>query len=497
MKGPMTTQTLQDIIGKEPLHWRGDRDGLEEFNGAFTGLQGDDVQLTPIEMQEFEDFLATIHFPPNPFRNLDNSLSTNVPLDGCYTTGDFGPAGQPLGPGDAVNGLALFRPPNLFDGGALSCVTCHTLPTGIGTDYTLNGFTFVPIAPGPDGERHHALVNIDGTTAVSMKIPQMRNMHEKRGFDLTQNQNTSGFGFGHDGSVDTMARFIAEPVFSFVNDQQIADSVAFMVSLAGSDLPQGSPFNLQEPPGTASKDAHAAVGVQTTLVDASAPAPGQLAFLSDLLALADAGAVGVVVKGRQGGLARGYRYDGSGQFQSDRSVETPSAATLLAGASPGSELTYTVVPAGSETRIGIDRDELDAGSDPADPTSIPGATTDVHVADIGMTLFTREAGFTAPGPSGRVQVLGQRHYAEAVVRVEDDMGQPMQGVHVSASWSGSGTITQQRITDGAGEARFASPRSGQQDVCFTLDIDDVIGNGLVHDPGADVESSDSVGTGCP
>ena len=26
MKGPMTTQTFQDIIGKEPLHWRGDRD---------------------------------------------------------------------------------------------------------------------------------------------------------------------------------------------------------------------------------------------------------------------------------------------------------------------------------------------------------------------------------------------------------------------------------------------------------------------------------------
>jgi YVTN family beta-propeller protein len=72
MKGPMTTQTLQDIIGKEPLHWRGDRDGLEEFNGAFLGLQGDDANLTPAEMQEFEDFLATIAFPPNPFRNFDN-----------------------------------------------------------------------------------------------------------------------------------------------------------------------------------------------------------------------------------------------------------------------------------------------------------------------------------------------------------------------------------------------------------------------------------------
>ena len=41
-KGPMTTQTLQDIIGKEPHHWRGDRDGIEAFNGAFESLLGDD-----------------------------------------------------------------------------------------------------------------------------------------------------------------------------------------------------------------------------------------------------------------------------------------------------------------------------------------------------------------------------------------------------------------------------------------------------------------------
>src|SRR5262249_32803871 len=53
MKGPMVTQTLQDIVGKEPLHWRGDRAGLEEFNGAFQSLLGDDVQLSATEMQEF------------------------------------------------------------------------------------------------------------------------------------------------------------------------------------------------------------------------------------------------------------------------------------------------------------------------------------------------------------------------------------------------------------------------------------------------------------
>ena len=34
MKGPMVTQTLQDIIleGDNPLHWRGDRNGIEDFN---------------------------------------------------------------------------------------------------------------------------------------------------------------------------------------------------------------------------------------------------------------------------------------------------------------------------------------------------------------------------------------------------------------------------------------------------------------------------------
>src|SRR5262249_40740168 len=78
MKGPMTTQTLQDIIGKEPFHWRGDRAGLEEFNPAFVGLQGDDAQITAAEMQEFEDFLATIHVPPNPYRNFDNTLTTSL-----------------------------------------------------------------------------------------------------------------------------------------------------------------------------------------------------------------------------------------------------------------------------------------------------------------------------------------------------------------------------------------------------------------------------------
>ena len=509
MKGPMTTQTFQDIIGMEPHHWRGDRTGLEEFAEAFVGLQGDDVLPTPLDIQEFEDFLSTVHFPPNPFRNFDNSLPTAVDLSDFHTTGDFGPAGQSLGVGNAVTGLALYRPPNLLDSGALACVTCHTLPTGLGPDMTLNGgFVFQPIPPGPDGERHHALVNMDGFTNVTLKIPHLRNMHEKGGFDMTQQLNTRGFGFVHDGAVDTVARFIGEPVFSLQNDQEVADMLAFMLAFPGSDLPEGSATNLLEPPGTPSKDTHAGVGRQTTLVDAGAPAPGQLTLLGDMLALADAGAVDVVVHGVQGGLDRGYVYLGGGQFQSDRAADTVAAATLQAGAAPGSELTYTVVPEGSGTRLGVDRDldgafdrdELDAGSDPADPLSLPGAVTDVHVAAFDLAVVSRLVGpGPAPGAGGlRVQTAGQKHRAEATLRVEDDQGQPVAGVLVSVNWSGTTAAPGlSAVTDGLGEVTFVSPPSGLASHCWTLTLEGLSGDGLAHDTGSDVASEGSVGNACP
>jgi YVTN family beta-propeller protein len=407
MKGPMTTQTLQDIVGKEPLHWRGDRAGLEEFNGAFLGLQGDDTNLTPAEMQQFEDFLATITIPPNPNRNFDNTLPSNLPLPGQYTTGRFGPAGQPLPNGNAVQGLSDYRT-LLLDGGAIRCVTCHTLPIGIGTDYTFTGGTLQPIAPGPNGERHHMLVSVDGTSNVTTKVPQLRTLYEKVGFETTQVLSRAGFGFLHDGGVDSIARFVDEPVFNLTSDQQTANLVAFMMSFAGSDLPQGSPSTLTEPPGTASKDTHAAVGQQTTLVDASSPAAGQLALIASMITQANTNKVGLVVKGDQGGLPRGWAYV-SGSFRSDRASEPLlSSAALQALAAPGSELSYTVVPKGSETRIGIDRDldgafdrdEIDVGTDPADPASHAGAPGTAFCAGNGADPLV-----TTPCPCGNFGAL--------------------------------------------------------------------------------------------
>jgi DNA-binding beta-propeller fold protein YncE len=361
MKGPMTTQTLQDIIGHEPHHWRGDRFGLEEFNGAFPGLLGADAGLTAVEMQEFEDFLATIHFPPNPFRNFDNTLPAVLPLPGQTTPGRFSPRGQPLPPGRPQIGLALYRDPvRRLDGGAFACVTCHTLPTGTGPDavWSLQQQRYNPIAPGPLGERHHQLVSVDGSTNVSVKTAQLRNLYLKVGFDMSQAENILGFGFLHDGSIDTLGQFVAEPVFNVASDQEVADLVAFLLCFSGSDLPQGSITNLLEGPGTPSKDAHAAVGRQTTLVNAATAPNTQLQLIQSMLNLAAANRVGLVVKGRVNGELRGFAYiAATGLFQSDRAAQVLSPAELRAMAAPGSELTYTVVPRGSEIRIGIDRDE--------------------------------------------------------------------------------------------------------------------------------------------
>lgn len=397
MKGPMTTQTLQDIIGHEPHHWRGDRTGIEAFAAAFVGLQGGDAQPSASELQAFESFLASVTYPPNPYRNFDNTLPTTVVLTGFTRTGRFGNAGQQLPNGNAQTGMTLYRnTTRRLDQGAAACVTCHTLPTGMGTDMRFNQGTgqYQAIAPGPLGERHLGMVSIDGSTNVSMKVPQLRNMHEKAGFDMTQTVNRAGFGYGHDGAIDSISRFVSELAFSVANDQEVANLVAFMLAFAGSDLPAGSVSNPLIPPGPLSKDTHAAVGTQMTILDAGAISGDQETLMASMLTQANANKVGLVARGRIAGLSRGFAYVGANTWQSDRADETISHAALLATAAAGSELTFTVVPRGSQTRIGIDRDEdtfpdrteIEACSDPADPASIPGGPGGGLVGDLNGDL---------------------------------------------------------------------------------------------------------------
>ncbi|MGQ0802051.1 MAG: YncE family protein [Pseudomarimonas sp.] len=373
MKGPMTTQTLQDIIGHEPHHWRGDREGIEAFNPAFEGLLGNHRQLTANEMQAFEDFLASIVFPPNPFRALDNTLPTALSLEGHHTSGRFAMAGLPLGVGNAQRGLQLYTS-NLLDP-PFQCSSCHTLPTGMASNAPLLlpqlglpvGGTVM--AHGPMGENHLGIVSTDGSTNISIKTPQLRNQYEKVGFDVSQLENNAGFGFLHDGSVDSIARFLSANVFGVRSDQDLADLVALMLAFSGSEFPAPvvAPPQVGTPP--VSRDSHAAVGHQFTLAAGAAPAS-----FDTLLTLVRSGKIDLIVRAGDAG----YAYDRvSEQMLSDDGSGSLQTGLLRGMASATSPQTWTAVPAGLGRRLGIDRDgdgianrvEIKQGSNPADETS--------------------------------------------------------------------------------------------------------------------------------
>jgi len=372
MKGPMTTQTLQDIIGKEPHHWRGDRDGIEEFGDAFVGLQGRDAILDGTPMQEFEDFLETMHFPPNPFRDLDNSLPTDLPLprqfsDGRFSGGGGLSEGDPMPNGNAQTGLTIYRRTSM-DGSA-ACITCHTLPLGNSPELFLDtSIVTHVIPPGPNGEAKLALFDDDGSDQRTFKIPQTRAIFDKAGFEMTPgNESLAGFGVFHDGGIDSITRFVSEVVFTgMVDDQEIADMVALMFSFSGSF--DTTALSGEFPINQISKDAHAAVGKQTTLDSASK----DLTLLNELKAIADTSdffipanfEIDLIAKTTQsvawlGNVVRSWKYDASsGLYLPDQANQAGiTQAALLALAASGSEITFSAVPFGSGDRLGLDRDE--------------------------------------------------------------------------------------------------------------------------------------------
>ncbi len=386
MKGPMTTQTLQDIIGKEPHHWRGDRNGIEQFAGAFDGLQGADEPLNGANMQEFEDFLSSIHFPPNPFRALDGSLpggpkffgvagnNPTLPLPGFVGTGVGAALGAALPDGNAWNGFENYVM-NQNDA-PFRCVECHTLPIGAGSIQLTNSGPpltnpnqFQMIGFGPLGESHQALVNIDQNTQHHFKTPHLRNQIDKEGFYLNQGsvnpafaKSRSGFGVLHDGSIDGLARFITEPVFSISSAQELADLIAFTLCVGGDGFQDliglpGAPAATFFPPAALDQSAHPAVGKHILVNNGVAPSQ-----VTTLLSLANVNRIDLVVFGVENGVNRGFAHvsgsGGSALFQRDglgESLITQTGLMILSGG--GNEFTYLAVPEGSGVRAGIDRDE--------------------------------------------------------------------------------------------------------------------------------------------
>jgi len=359
MKGPMTTQSLRGMANHGPMHWRGDRTGgndaggnaldedaaFKKFNVAFAGLLGRGGPLSASEMQAFTDFVLQITYPPNPVRALNNSLTADQQAGRDFFMNSF--------------------PSDIFQ----SCNGCHRLDPASGF-FGSDGFSSFENEP------------------QFMKIPHLRNLYQKVGmfgmpavpfFNPGDNANKGdqvrGFGFLHDGSVDTLLRFHNAFVFNRV-------VVGFgEVNPGGfANGPVGDPQRRQVEQFMLAFDSNLApiVGQQVTLTSSNGASVG--ARLDLLVARAAAGECDLTVKGGLAGQPRGWYRTAAGLFQSDRASEGAVSDAALRGQAntAGQERTYTCVPPGSGLRVGVDRDEdgtfdrdeIDAGTDPADPSSV-------------------------------------------------------------------------------------------------------------------------------
>ena len=168
MKGPMVTQSLKSLTDTTPFHWRGDRPMLRDFNPAFVALMGRAEPLGDLEFSEFEAFVFSLAYPPNPNRTLDGGLAS------------FGDGADP------IRGAELFEFGALVRGGG-DCVGCHTPPTGQNN----------VIIAARLLEQEQDLV-----------VPQVRNLYEKTRFNREGPFSVRGFGNAHDGATQDIVEIL-------------------------------------------------------------------------------------------------------------------------------------------------------------------------------------------------------------------------------------------------------------------------------------------------
>jgi len=377
MKGPMTTQSLRGMLNSGPMHWRGDRTGggpgvpnvqpdsgsfderaaFIKFQKGFTDLLGRDSFIPDADMDAFTDFILQVRYPPNP----------NQPLDRSFTP-------------DQQEGSRLFGVTNCGisssegDRDVLRCITCHVL------DPTANPTTAAPGLFGTAG-----FSTFDFQTQL-FKTPHLRNAYQKVGMfgmarefgfpgtdNTFQGDQVRGFGFTHDGDVDTLFRFHHGISFSQDPRNPGVPADGFLDGAAGeTQRQQVEAFVLAFPTNFAP-----IVGQQVTL---AADSPAAVVARVDLLRQrADAGDCELIAKTTIAGAEAGFLYIGRGRFRADRRAVPPIDDAVLRLLARFRPVTFTCVPPGSGERIGVDRDgdgawdgdERDAHTDPADPSSTP------------------------------------------------------------------------------------------------------------------------------
>jgi YVTN family beta-propeller protein len=345
MKGPMVTQSLRGIIGNEPLHWRGDRPGLENFNGAFVSLLAGPRLLTDQEVAAFKAFVQSLTYPPNP-----NESQFRPPANQSFFNN------EPL------------------DRGVATCSSCHIVDNfKPGTNNTIIPKDLLQETQG-------------------FKVPQLRGEYQKVGMDKTAGEKLTGFGFAHDGTFDTLFNFQLAPQFNFASagGQSTADLWRRTMEMMILQLDTGTP---------------PAVGLMVT-VDASnkSSATSRINLLTSQAAV---GNCDLIVRGIYAGSSRGFLRLTDGTFQPDSASEAPiTLTTLLNDIGTGAEMTFMGVPKGEGTLFALDRDGNGILNDdePRTSVNITGRVVDANgaaLAGVGVNLTGTQSATTTTDSSGK------------------------------------------------------------------------------------------------
>ncbi|MDF1763102.1 MAG: hypothetical protein P1U57_06800 [Oleibacter sp.] len=357
LKGPMLTQSLRGMEFQGPQHWRGDRTGkdryngesleraaFKEFRGAFTGLLGRAQEPTEDELNKFADFVLQMRYPPNPNRNLDDTLT------------DTAKFGENIYFNEKTTGFEAERTGNVA---MITCNDCHQVD--------------------PDIERFGSstLMSFEGTeTTQDMKVAHLRNVYTRVGmYGLKLRERTStakqlgpqvtGFGISHDGAIDTLENFLSLNVFH----------------VDTPDIPEVMDFVTQMPTGLAP-----IVGQQVTLNLLSQKDVGLVEIMMQqaLLHTQSGGPrkqqCDLIANGVMGGELKSWMFNSRGEFVDANGDASSFSRLRFSSFIPGNSITFTCAAPGSGQRLAFDRDE-DGIFDFADEETSGRLATSVQAAN--------------------------------------------------------------------------------------------------------------------
>ena len=384
-KGPMATQTLRSML--EPLHWRGDRATMNDFNGAFVGLLGSkDVGapgppagLSAADMEAFRQFTLAVRFPPNFYRTVNDTLPSEFEIP--FPADNHGTAPNMIS--NPAHGLTVFD--TFATDAGQPCKSCHSHPFGAAGGQLGGVNPSQPTAPVTAALFNG---NADQTPHSDVKVAHLRNMVDKPGLFFGTQANPfdvkTGFGFVHDGSIPNLLTFLSIGVFN-LTAADVLDLTGFMLH-----------FPTETPPS---------VGRHLTCPQGAPPQTGcDETLLSQLTTIGD-----ITNPNRQceltatalsGGRIKSYRWSG-GSWLSDVPTD-PGITTALLRTNAEGPISFLCATRDSGVRLGGDRDEdgtlngVDCAPGDAGARS-PTSEVAGFVFQGSALVWTEQASATGPG----------------------------------------------------------------------------------------------------